>query len=364
MDAQKPLCAIKNQDGPYSPMWELKLAPPLLGRQLRDNFGTDGQQTLLPRTFEKHDAKFLDAYACIAMSLPLQHRKHGFIYFVIVLLTVRILLNFYGFDTVPFIGNNDEVITQDPAIYLARFGQFKSLSFHGQFIDVIASNNPPLFPWTQAILFHLAGFNEATVVLPGIFYGCLSLVLLVFSLHLIASSGLSRLWLSRIFMLVIIFDPSYLVLSRFGRVDTLANVFLSIALALILISYRNVHPANFFQASSPQQADMSDPIELGRPREPSLISGLKRPDFLMLLASLFIGLSLSTYIIHVYSFAFYVAFLLLIGRKYLRRSTLILCSIVPLLTFIVLYFAAFKDDLASSFLTYHQVSSVDRKSVV
>jgi 4-amino-4-deoxy-L-arabinose transferase-like glycosyltransferase len=291
------------------------------------------------------------------MGLPLQSRKDGFIYFVIGLLTVRILLNFYGFDTVPFIGNNDEVITQDPAIYLARFGQFKALSFHGQLIDVIDSHYPPLFPWTQAILFHLAGFNEATVILPGIFYGCLSVVLLVYSLHLIASSGLTRLWISRIFMLVIIFDPSYLVLSRFGRVDTLANAFLSIALAMILLSYRNVHQTNFVQASSPHKADMSDPIELGRPWKPSLISGLKSPDFLMLLAALFIGLSLSTYTIHVYSFAFYIAFLLLIGRKYLRRSILILCSIVPLFTFMVLWFAAFKDDLVYSFFTHNIIAS-------
>ena len=274
-------------------------------------------------------------------------RGFKFIYVALAIFVGRVLLNIYGFNVVPFASNPDEVIIQDPALFFYRIGQFKALSYYGQLIDVVDSHHPPLFIWLQAFIFHLRGFDLIALRLPSILYSVASLAVVAYSLWLVAAVGLASKRLIKLFIVILFLDPNYLSWSRFGRHDTLANLFMSIAIAMLLISYSN----------SPIACYNSD---IGLVNPGKKVRNTLRPGQMaavLLASAVFMGLSLSSHLQSIYGYAFYLGYLLLVGRKYIPTSIASLCAVIPIATLIVLWAYAFRDDIPYSLEVFNAIQS-------
>ncbi len=274
-------------------------------------------------------------------------RGFRFIYVALAIFVGRALLNIYGFNVVPFASNADEVIIQDPALFLYRIGQFKALSFYGQLIDVVDSHHPPLFIWLQAFIFHLHGFDLSALRLPSILYSVASLAVVAYSLWLVAAVGLASKRLIKLFIVILFLDPNYLSWSRFGRHDTLANLFMSIAIAMLLTSYSN----------SPIACYNSD---IGLVNPGKKVRNTLRPGQMaavLLASAVFMGLSLSSHLQSVYGYVFYLGFLIFVGRKYIPIKMIGLCAAIPIATVSVLWAHAFKGNVPYSLEVFNAIQS-------
>jgi len=266
-------------------------------------------------------------------------RRDLFFSLLLGLFVVRLILNAYGFDVVPFLSNADEVIIQDQSYYLHQHGVFKAMSFYGQLIDKTGSHHPPLFLWIQSGLFDLFGFNPSSLRLPSIIYSAASIAVLLYCIFTISAAGLAGKAFARLVAIIALIDPTYITWSRFGRHDTLANLLFCISLAFLMKSYL----WSIRAATSCRTLAGSELI--------NTVNDTNLPAkalWSLLASSILIGLSLSTHLQAVYGYLFYISFLFLIGRTYLPLSLILLCVATPVVVFCSLWACAYNENIAYS----------------
>ena len=265
--------------------------------------------------------------------------KFKFIHLLLVICTLRTILNIYGFDVVPFLSSNDEVLIQDPSIYFNKIGEFKALSFYGYLIDKVDSHHPPLFIWSQAKLFNNFGISQYTLRLPAILYSIISLCFISYSLRIVYSIGLTSKFFSNLLTLIIFLDPTYLSWSRFGRNDCLSNLFISGSILFLLLGYKNT-------------------IHKYLNSEYLTKKKLIKTSFKFYIPSaLLLGLSISTHLQYIFGYIFFIFYMFLIVRHFISYKYIFYILILPPLLSLIIWYLAFKNYLISSFEVLNNIQS-------
>ena len=126
---------------------------------------------------------------------------------VILLIILRVIIGWYGFDTLPLISNNDEVIIQDPAVSLSQGTGLIAPSFKGLIINDLYAHHPPIFIWIQAIIFRLLGFSEFSLRGLGVTSGFISIIILILVLRTLYQINLINKADLVLSTMMVIFDP-------------------------------------------------------------------------------------------------------------------------------------------------------------
>lgn len=265
--------------------------------------------------------------------------KYKTFYFILTIFTLRTIFNFYGFNIVPFLSINDEVIIQDPSIYFNKIGEFKALSFFGYLIDKIDSHHPPLFVWSQSQFFNIFGFNQFTLRYPSIIYSLISLSLIIYSLKILSQIELCSKKFIDLFIMIILLDPTYLSWSRMGRNDCLANLFFTASITLLLLGYENsIHK---YLTNKKFSKDKIIFISVSY----------------YISASIFLGLSIATHIQYIFGYFFLIAYIFLIGKEFIAFKHIFYILVIPPSIFLLIWIMAFKNNLISSFEILNTIQS-------
>jgi len=118
--------------------------------------------------------------------------KHRYflVNFLIIFIVVRSLLVWYGFDRLPRLSNNDEVIQNDAAVAMSKGFGLVAKSYDGVMdLGKIYGHHPPVFPLLQSAIFRLFGFSALTLRASDIVFFILYSVFFVMLLYRLKNMG-------------------------------------------------------------------------------------------------------------------------------------------------------------------------------
>ena len=160
--------------------------------------------------------------------------KSRWICILLCLFVVRGFFCFYGFDRRPLVSSNDEVIIEDPALALARGQGLRLVSFPGLELTKMWAHYPPAFFLIQAAVYKVFGFSPASSRIPGICFSLLGVAILCGILVALFRTEYIDRFAMFASLLLLLFDPFIVVISRVGRMEQLALFFGLAGLAAVI----------------------------------------------------------------------------------------------------------------------------------
>ena len=242
---------------------------------------------------------------------------------VILLIILRVIIGWYGFDTLPLISNSDEGIIQDPAVSLSQGTGLIAPSFKGLIINDLYAHHPPIFIWIQAIIFRLLGFSEFSLRGLGVTSGFISIIILILVLRTLYQIKLINKAALVLSTMMVIFDPISLSLSRWGRMDSTANLF---ALLGILFLFK-------------------------------LYAVRKTFDAYYIFPAIFFGLSVSTHFQNVFYYVYFILFIFVVLGAIKKPLLLVFISILPLIILSLIWLIAFGNRSVDAIKEFSMISS-------
>jgi 4-amino-4-deoxy-L-arabinose transferase-like glycosyltransferase len=154
---------------------------------------------------------------------------------LIALVLSRIILVWYGFDRLPFLSSNDEVLYNDAAVAMSKGFGLVAKSLAGTMdLGKIYGHHPPLFPLIQSVIFRLFGFSAFTLRALGIACFILYSILFIVLLYRLKNIGIYDDFSFFSTDLLFISDPTSFDYARWGRPDSLALFFGIVAFRFII----------------------------------------------------------------------------------------------------------------------------------
>jgi 4-amino-4-deoxy-L-arabinose transferase-like glycosyltransferase len=144
---------------------------------------------------------------------------------VVIALTIRTFLCFYGFDRRPLVTGPDEAVLQDAALSWARGTGYRLASLEGLGLAETFAHHPPLYLMAQAAVYQLTGFSVEAMRLPGIICGIVALLLFAGMLARWFHGGVISGPAVAIAGALILADPLILVVSRVARMEPMGMMF-------------------------------------------------------------------------------------------------------------------------------------------
>jgi len=164
-------------------------------------------------------------------------RKQKFFVLCVCLFLFRCAFLFVGFDRLPMLPTlGDEVILNDPAVSLAQTGHFVCSSFpHSPLqLDQWFGHHPPVFFLMQAVIFRLFGLSALTLRIVGMLSAAMVPVLCVSIILELCERKLVDFTTVLLLAPVLFFDATTITYGRWARMESLADVFVLLALWLLL----------------------------------------------------------------------------------------------------------------------------------
>ncbi len=151
------------------------------------------------------------------------------LFFVIVLIGICLLLYFFRLGAMP-LGDIDEAMHASTSKDMVLSGDWVTPQYNGEnFYD-----KPPLYNWLAAIAFTLLGFTELAARLPAALLG-LGCVMITYWL----ARGMFDPAVAFLSALVLATSAEYIVLSRVVVHDISLAFFVTLALTLFFVGYKN-----------------------------------------------------------------------------------------------------------------------------
>lgn len=165
------------------------------------------------------------------------------IYIVLfLLLLIKSTALFWGFDRLPFLPNNDEMVVNDCALSFSRGMGFRAASIPGPLkLDTYFGHYMPLYIFEQAAVFKLFGLSTFTLRIPNILFTVAYWVFFFLLLRRLLRLGIIDHFAFSLSAFLFLFEPTSLVWARQGRADSLA-LCLAMAAFLVVLSAKGPRP--------------------------------------------------------------------------------------------------------------------------
>ena len=148
----------------------------------------------------------------------------------------------YGFDRLPLVATSDEVFTNDPAISLVRGYGFIAKSLSGTLnFENAFGHYPPVYPFFQALLFHIFGISPFTLRCTSIIFYIFSMAGITFIFFRLSQIGVFNIFSFFLIALLYLSNPTSFSLARHGHPDSMA-LFFGILTFILLLSKAGVTP--------------------------------------------------------------------------------------------------------------------------
>jgi uncharacterized membrane protein len=154
----------------------------------------------------------------------------------------RCVALFLGVDRLPLTPSViDEVIINDPAVALSRGYGLVAFSFEHSHsgLDRMYGHFPPLFIVLQALVFRLFGFSVFTLRAPSVLFDLAAGVVFLAILLELRHRAFAETWAVALAGLLILLEPTTLVHSREGRMESLVVLLGGLALYLAMRAERS-----------------------------------------------------------------------------------------------------------------------------
>lgn len=159
---------------------------------------------------------------------------------LVLLLTVKCIAVWYGFDRLPLLSTNDEATFNDPAFWMAKGEGLVAKSLDGTLgMERVYAQFPPLYITLQALIFRLFSLSAFTLRGSNIFFFIAYICLLLAIFYHLKKHGIydnfSVFWVS----LILIAEPTIFSFCRMGRPESL-GLFFAISAFLLLLSEKRL----------------------------------------------------------------------------------------------------------------------------
>lgn len=157
-----------------------------------------------------------------------------FLISLMLLLFLRTIFVWYGFDRMPLLSNNDEAVFNDPAISMMRGTGLVAKSYSGIMdMDTVFGHFPPLYIAVQSAVFGMAGISPLSLRGLNIVFFILYVLLFALLVFRFRAMGIYDPYAALWVMALLLSDPTGFSFCRMGRPESLAIFFaLSAFLAL------------------------------------------------------------------------------------------------------------------------------------
>ncbi len=154
---------------------------------------------------------------------------------IVVLMIIRSVVIWYGFDRLPLLSNGEEAAQNDQAVNWSRGLGLFGRSYAGLLqTEGFFAHHMPVYIVSQAALYRILGFSVLTLRGSSIVYFLAATAVILVLLVRLTRAGLVRAPLAFVIAAVYLWEPTAMLEVRMGRNDTMTALFGSCACFLLL----------------------------------------------------------------------------------------------------------------------------------